>query len=82
MKETGQVVIDEIKTSEPTFEELPPEKVELFWYQVMCYGHMYCQQEQLSEITPQLTYYQTTTKQITRQERHFTEVALAEFLLI
>lgn len=48
----------------------------------MCYGHMYCQQEQLSEITLQLTYYQTTTKQITRQERHFTEAALAEFLLI
>ena len=44
-----------------------------------CYGHMYCQQEQLSEITLQLTYYQTTTKQITRQERHFTEAALAEF---
>ncbi|AFO43860.1 helicase [Enterococcus faecalis D32] len=79
VKETGQVVIDEIKTSEPAFEELPPEKVELFWYQVMCYGHMYCQQEQLSEITLQLTYYQTTTKQITRQERHFTEAALAEF---
>ncbi len=79
VKETGQVVIDEIKTSEPAFEELPPEKVELFWYQAMCYGHMYCQQEQLSEITLQLTYYQTTTKQITRQERHFTEAVLAEF---
>ena len=30
VKETGQVVIDEIKTSEPAFEELPPERSNCF----------------------------------------------------
>lgn len=77
--EMGQTVIDEIKTSEPAFEELPPEKVDLYWYQAMCYGHIYCQQEALSEVVIQLTYYQTTTKEITRQQRLLSKEELAEF---
>lgn len=75
----NRTVIDEIKTSEPAFSELPEEQIEMYWYQVMCYGHIYCQQEHLTAITLQLTYYQTTTKEITRQEKDFTKAELKDF---
>lgn len=74
-----RTVIDEIKTSEPLFSDLLEEQVEMYWYQVMCYGHIYCQQEDLDEITLQLTYYQTTTEQITRQEKEYTKDELKIF---
>lgn len=77
--EEQRTVIDEIKTSEPAFSDLLPEQVDMFWYQVMCYGHIYCQQEDLEEISLQLTYYQTTTKEITRQVREFTRADLKTF---
>ncbi|EOL45886.1 ATP-dependent DNA helicase [Enterococcus caccae] len=75
----NRTVIDEIKTSEPAFSELRKEQVDMYWYQVMCYGHIYCQQEDIETIVLQLTYYQTTTKDITRQEREFTKAELKEF---
>lgn len=75
----NRTVIDEIKTSEPAFSELLEEKIDMYWYQVMCYGHIYCQQEELDKVTLQLTYYQTTTKEITRQEKEFTKSELKIF---
>ncbi|PZL75246.1 ATP-dependent helicase [Enterococcus plantarum] len=74
-----RTVIDEIKTSEPAFSELLQEQIDMYWYQVMCYGHIYCQQEDLAEITLQLTYYQTTTEEITRQEQTLTKEELKGF---
>lgn len=79
MDAENRTVIDEIKTSEPAFSELLEEQIEMYWYQVMCYGHIYCQQENLAAITLQLTYYQTTTKEITRQEKDFTKAELKDF---
>ncbi|MBO0440158.1 ATP-dependent DNA helicase [Candidatus Enterococcus ikei] len=77
--EQERTVIDEIKTSEPAFSELLDEQIDMFWYQVMCYGHIYCQQEELDMITLQLTYYQTTTEEITRQKKEFTKEELKVF---
>ncbi|EOI01770.1 helicase [Enterococcus moraviensis ATCC BAA-383] len=74
-----RTVIDEIKTSEPAFSELLDEQIDMFWYQVMCYGHIYCQQNDLETITLQLTYFQTTTEEITRQEKEFTKEELKIF---
>jgi DNA excision repair protein ERCC-2 len=74
-----QTIIDEIKTSEPAFSDLLPEQVDMYWYQAMCYGHIYCQQEKLDGIHLQLTYYQTTTEEITRQKKHYTSTELKAF---
>lgn len=79
LNKAGETVIDEIKTSEPALADLPKEKVDLFWYQAMCYGHIYCQQQGLAQIILQLTYYQTTTKEITRQQKTYTQAELALF---
>lgn len=77
--EEQQIVIEEIKTSEPAFSDLLPEQVEMYWYQVMCYGYIYCQDHTLEEIILQLTYYQTTTEEITKTKRVFTKKELAIF---
>lgn len=77
--EAEGIVIDEIKTSEPAFEDLLPEQVDLFWYQAMVYGHLYAEAEGLSDITIQLTYFQTTEEKITRQRRHYQATELAVF---
>lgn len=72
-------VIDEIKTSESAFEDLPQEKVAMYWYQVMCYGYIYCQQEKVDKIFLQLTYYQTTTEEVTQERKEFTQDELTDF---
>jgi Rad3-related DNA helicase len=72
-------VIDEIKTSEPYFEDIAEEQIDLFFAQGMVYGYIYLQQENLTEIEVQLTYYQTTEQLITRVRRHFTADELTVF---
>lgn len=79
LDENQQPIIDEIKTSEPAFVDLPQAQVDMYWYQVMCYGHIYCQQEKLANITLQLTYFQTTTEEVTQERKVFSQEELAEF---
>lgn len=75
----GQVVIDEIKTSETPFEEVESGQIELFFYQAMVYAYLYAEVEQLSQIATRLTYFQTVEEKITRQTRSFTFEELTEF---
>ncbi|MDT2764971.1 ATP-dependent DNA helicase [Enterococcus asini] len=75
-----QVVIDEIKTSEVYFENLPESQVELFYFQGMVYAYLYALEEDISEIGVQLTYYQTTEELITRNQRQFTMEELTAFM--
>ncbi|KAF1296908.1 ATP-dependent helicase [Enterococcus sp. JM4C] len=78
-EQEGQWYIDEIKTSEPRFEDLEPEQIDLFYYQAMVYGHIYMSQNELDELTVQLTYFQTIEEKVTRTTRHFTAEDLKEF---
>lgn len=78
-QEEDQWVIDEIKTSEVRFEDLEEGQIELFFAQAMVYAYIYAFQEKLNEISVQLTYYQTTEKEITRKRRHFTLEELGRF---
>lgn len=78
-KKENHWYIDEIKTSEPKFEELDEDQVDLFFFQAMVYGYIYVSQNELEEITIQLTYYQTIEEIITRATRHFTAKDLEKF---
>lgn len=71
--------IDEIKTSAPAFEELEKGQKEVFFAQGMVYAYIYALQEELVEINVQLTYFQTTDEQITKEKRHFTLDELKSF---
>lgn len=79
-KKDGVYHIDEIKTSEPRFEDLEPEQVELFFHQARVYAYIYSQENNLEEINLQLTYYQTTEEVITRKVEHQTREQLEVFL--
>ena len=73
------VTIDEIKAGQWRFTDLPSEQLELYWAQVMCYGYILCQGEELATITLQLTYIEMESETITRQERSFTQRDLTDF---
>ncbi|MBL1229429.1 ATP-dependent DNA helicase [Enterococcus sp. BWB1-3] len=78
--EEEEIVIDEIKTSEAAFEDLYEEQLDMYWNQVKCYGAIYSQQEELTEVVLQLTYYQTTTEEITKTQKIYTQTELGKFL--
>ena len=78
-EDQGLWVIDEIKTSEVQFEDVPPEQIELFYYQGMVYAYIYALQNELAEVQVQLTYYQTTEALITRSQRVYTFEFLKSF---
>lgn len=75
----GIYYIDEIKTSEPRYEDLEKEQIELFFHQARTYAYIYCHEHDLKEINLQLTYYQTTEGIITRKVEHQTIEQLNEF---
>jgi len=77
--ENEKWIIDEIKTSEVHFEDVEDSQIELFFSQAMVYAYIYAKKEQLEEITVQLTYYQTTEKEITRTRRSFSFDFLTQF---
>lgn len=76
-KRDGIYYIDEIKTSEPRFEDLEPEQVELFFHQARVYAYIYSQEHDLQEINLQLTYFQTAEEVITRKVEHQTREQLS-----
>ena len=78
-EDEGKWLIDEIKTSEIHFEDVPPEQIELFYYQGMVYAYIYAYQQSLPEISVQLTYFQTTEQVMTREKRTYTLEFLKSF---
>ncbi|KRN27979.1 putative DNA helicase (putative) [Lactobacillus selangorensis] len=75
----NETTIEEIKTSAPAFEDLPDSTLTLYWGQVQVYGHLLMEKEDLDQVTLQLTYYQTTTDQITRTQHTYTRKEAAAF---
>ncbi len=63
----GHDVIEEIKTSKPTFNKLNPNKLARYWGQVKVYGYFWCAQKHLNQIHLQLTYVRTIDHSITKQ---------------
>ncbi|MBN1982974.1 MAG: ATP-dependent DNA helicase [Chitinivibrionales bacterium] len=74
-----RVIIEEIKT---TFEELGSLEQEpnlSHWAQAQCYAFIYAEQNQLSSIEIQLTYYQCESKKILELRRSFSHTDLSVF---
>ena len=77
--EDGGTVIDEIKTTAVPFEEITEELNPCHWAQGMVYGAIYSAQQNLPQLSIQLTYYQIDTDQIIRFRRAFSQEQLEEF---
>lgn len=76
---TGTLVVEEIKTSALDFADLTDDALGRYWAQAAVYGHFLCTARELDHIILQLTYYQTTTKHITRQQWPLSAADLADY---
>ncbi|MBM7709638.1 ATP-dependent DNA helicase [Enterococcus lemanii] len=72
--------IDEIKTSEIAFEDLPVEQKEQYFAQGMVYAYLFNQTNCEDRLAVRLTYYQTLTQKIHYETRVFTKETLESFL--
>lgn len=82
LREPNQLVlIDEIKTSETPFDLLDDAEKELHWGQLKCYGYLLCQLEELEEVTLQLSYFETQTKELTKTQETWSKEQLTLFFM-
>lgn len=78
-REENGVVIDEIKTTMRPLEEIEDGNL-LHWAQAKCYGYIYGVQNQLEEISLQLTYYHLDSEEVKRLRKTFSLKELEDFL--
>ncbi|MEG0763509.1 MAG: helicase C-terminal domain-containing protein, partial [Oscillospiraceae bacterium] len=74
--ENGETIIDEIKTTTALPEQLTADFSAVHWAQAECYGAMYCEAQELNDITLQLTYFVIDTQDIIRHRKHYTRTEL------
>lgn len=72
------VVVEEIKTSARSWDQLPQNTKDRYWAQARVYGHFLCQQRDLDHITLDLVYYQTANDAVTRFSQQQTAEALSD----
>ncbi|MBN8207825.1 ATP-dependent DNA helicase [Bacillus sp. NTK071] len=75
-----QLVIDEIKSTSLPLTEINENSYPVYWAQAMCYAYMASMRHERDEITVQLTYIQSNSKEIVRYEKVFTSNQLTEFM--
>lgn len=73
------VIIDEIKTGEYAFENLPRAKKDMYWHQVKCYGFIYALQQEVEAVTLRLIYINREDKKETIEEQVFAFSELETF---
>ncbi|MFC6169437.1 ATP-dependent DNA helicase [Loigolactobacillus jiayinensis] len=74
-----QYTIEEIKTSDLDFTELSENTLRLYWGQAQVYGYILAVQQELIDVTLQLTYFQTTTETITTKTKVLSRTELTDF---
>lgn len=73
-------LIEEIKTSDQAVEDLTENTRTLYWGQVQVYGYLLLQAHpELDRVTLQLTYFQVSTKKITKEQRVLHRAELDQF---
>lgn len=75
------VVIDEIKSTTRSLEELSYNSNPLHWAQVKVYAYIYAKEHDLLEVTAQLTYFQLESEEIKQIAKTFSFVQLREFFM-
>ncbi|MBI4856276.1 MAG: ATP-dependent DNA helicase [Acetobacterium woodii] len=73
------VIVDEIKSTSRPLEHIEEDYNETHWAQAKCYAFIYCDQNQLTEIGVQLTYFQLETNEIKQFLKPFTKSELEAF---
>lgn len=78
-EDSGAVTIDEIKSTTKPLALLSESDHPLYWAQAKCYAFIYAEEQDLAEITVQLTYCQLDTLEIKRFRQDFTQQELQGF---
>ncbi len=73
------VVLEEIKTTTMSLEQVSAEHNHLHWAQAQCYAYMYARQRQLDGAAIHLTYYQLDSRGEKTFERYFSFAELQTF---
>jgi collagenase-like PrtC family protease len=66
--DTHEILVDEIKTSEPDFADLTKDALTRYWSQAKFYAWLLAERESVDQVTVQLTYFQTTTELVTQKQ--------------
>lgn len=75
----GNVFVDEIKTTVLPMHLIDEEFNPAHWGQAKCYAYIYASQNDLSEISVQMTYFNLDTEEIKRFVKSFEFIELEEF---
>ena len=67
----NQIIIDEIKTGELTFEQLEDATLQLFMAQAKIYAYIYALQEQLEEVVVMVRYFCTQDEKIDEYQNKY-----------
>jgi len=75
----GRVLIEEIKATRRSLDEMEPESHPVHWGQALCYAYIWAAQNPCREVTVRLTYVNLDSGKEREIERTFTLAALADF---
>lgn len=75
----NQIIIDEIKTGEHTFEQLEDATLQLFMAQAKIYAYIYALQEQLEEVVVMVRYFCTQDEKIDEYQNQYSFDELNEY---
>ncbi len=81
LKKENTFVIDEIKSTSLPFSDISANTHPVYWAQAQIYAYMAVQEYELSDITIQLTYVQSESKDIVRFQRDMTADQLRSFMM-
>jgi len=73
------VLVEEIKTTTRSLDQVEQNANLVHWGQVKCYAYIYAKEHNLSQVEAQLTYYQVDTGEIRELRHAFTFDDLAVF---
>lgn len=75
-----ETIIDEIKSTTKDLDTIEDDYKEIHWAQAMCYGYIYCTQNELRSINIQLTYFHIETEKKKIFKRAYSLEELEKFL--
>ncbi len=77
--EDSDIIIDEIKSVTVPLELIDESYNIAHWAQAICYGYIYCEENDLDKLIIQLTYIQLDTEEIKRIRKNYSIDGLKEF---
>ena len=79
--ENENIIIDEIKSTIRSLEEIDEDYNQLHWAQGKCYGYMYAKEKKIEKLGIQLTYFNIESEETKKFIRLYTFEELEEFFL-